>query len=378
MQKIAILGLGLNGMVASILSKQAGFDITIFEEHNLNNYKNDKRTSVLTFKSLQFFKTLGVFDELEKFLSPIFHIYTFEGQKSPVLSLDASDVSANPIGFVVHNYDLKKILLDKIQSLDIKIISKKATYVNTESFIKVSYADAQEDFKLLLNCGGMGFATKEFHFPYNQTAFVFNILHKEDHKTIAVESFAPQGPLAILPLNDKNQSAVIWTLKNDTAKFLKQLKDEDFLSHFKFASKRMGHIGEVVNIISDIKTYSLTLSFEKSQVKDRTILLGDSFNTIHPVAGSSFNMSLKDMQKLYLYLLECKRLGLDVGSFSGLQSFARGNIFNHLQMNAFTHLLVKMFSNSNPLVHSVRSFGVEAIESISPLKAFLLKKTSGI
>jgi len=140
----------------------------------------------------------------------------------------------------------------------------------------------------------------------------------------------------------------------------------------------MGHIGEVVNIISDIKTYSLTLSFEKSQVKDRTILLGDSFNTIHPVAGSSFNMSLKDMQKLYLYLLECKRLGLDVGSFSGLQSFARGNIFNHLQMNAFTHLLVKMFSNSNPLVHSVRSFGVEAIESISPLKAFLLKKTSGI
>ena len=379
MQKIAVLGLGLNGMISSILSKSAGFDVTIFEGENLDKYKQDSRTSVLTFESIEFFKTLGIFENLQKHLSPIFHIYTFEGEKSPILSLDAEDVSSNPFGFVIHNFNLKKVLLEYIKELDIKIVNKKVEeYSCSTSFVNLNCDGMQYEFKLILNCGGGGFAKKTFKMPYNQQAFVFNISHAENHRSIAVESFAPQGPLAVLPLLHQNQSAIIWSLHNQSANFLKQSSSDAFLKHFKFAMQRMGHIGDVKSITSDIKTYPLSLSFNKSQVKEREILLGDAFNSIHPVAGSSFNMSIKDMKNLHNHLQKSLKLGLDIGSFHELTNFARSNLKHHAEMNLFTHSLVKIFSTPSPLIKTIRSIGVEVIESVTPFKKFLMKKASGI
>ena len=379
MQKIAVLGLGLNGMISSILSHKSGFDVIIFESGNLNKYKEDKRTSVLTFESIKFFKSLNIFDDLQEFLSPIFHIYTFEGKKSSILSLDAQDVSPDPFGFVIHNFELKKVLLNYINQLGIKIINTTLEgYQASSNFVKVVFDGKEENFKLILNCGGKNIEKKTFHKSYNQTAFVFNIAHTEDHRSIAVESFAPQGPLAVLPLEKPTESAVIWTVKNQTAKFLNNASSNLFLEHFKFAMQRMGHIGEVLNIKTDLKTYPLEISFNKSQVKEREILLGDAFNSIHPVAGSSFNMSIKDMKNLNLYLTKAFKLGLDIGSSYELKTFAKANLRHHIEMNTFTHTLVQMFSTSNQAVKCLRNIGVECIENSKLIKTFLIKRASGI
>ena len=41
---------------------------------------------------------------------------------------------------------------------------------------------------------------KENKSSYGQEAYVTQILHKEDHKNIALEKFLPGGPLAVLPM----------------------------------------------------------------------------------------------------------------------------------------------------------------------------------
>ena len=39
---------------------------------------------------------------------------------------------------------------------------------------------------------------------YKQKAFTFNIEHEKTHNNLAIEKFLEEGPLAILPINRKN------------------------------------------------------------------------------------------------------------------------------------------------------------------------------
>ena len=376
MQKVAVLGLGLNGLISSIVSAKSGFDTTIFEHGNLEEYKNDKRTSVLTFESMQFLFDLGLKEAISSHLSPIFHIYTFEGKKSSILSFDAPDISSNPFGYVIHNFDLKRVLLDEVERLQLKIINKR---VKTAENGEVELEDGERHkFNLVLKCLGKGSAKTRFNIDYKQIAFVFNISHEENHRNIAVESFSPQGPLAVLPLSNPLNSGVIWTLQEQSAEFLKRASKEVFLDYFKNAMSRMGHVGNVVDILGDVKSYPLSISLAKSQVFERTLLLGDCFNAIHPVAGSSFNMSIKDIKNLQKYLQKALSLGLDIGGLTELERFAKSNLRHHVEMNLVTHSLIRLFSNANPLIKCVRDFGIEGVESMPHIKKFLMKRASGL
>jgi 2-octaprenyl-6-methoxyphenol hydroxylase len=377
MQSVAVLGLGLNGLIAGILSAKLGLKTTIFEGGSLESYKNDTRTSVLTFESIEFLAELGLKEGLTPFLSPIFHIYTFEGvQKSPILSFDAPEISPNPFGYVVHNFDLKAFLLKEIARLGVEIVNKSVKYAENG---EVELEDGTKNrFKLVLNCLGKGSSKMKFNVDYKQTAFVFNISHTQEHKNIAVESFAPQGPLAVLPLQNPLQSGVIWTVQEPSADFLKNASHEVFLAYFKEAMARMGHIGQVVEVLGGIRSYPLSISLAKNQALPRTLLLGDCFNSIHPVAGSSFNMSVKDMKNLHNYLKKSLSLGLDIGGLTELERFAKGNLRHHIEMNLITHSLIRLFSNSNPLLKAVRNAGLEAVETLSPIKKFFMKRASGL
>lgn len=379
---MCVIGLGLNGIVSAIACKQAGFEVQVFESGKLDGYKDDRRTSVLTFETVEFFKMLGLYEKIKDHIAPIFHIYSFEESQKFVLSFDSGVVSENPFGFVIHNSSLKKALISALNELSIKIIPNKIeSVIAKESFAKVILdTKAELDFKLILNCKGKNQVQEDNRkvFPYKQDAFVFNIKHEKEHKNIAVESFTASGPLAILPLISQNESSIIWTVTTNSSAFLKTLPQQEFLNIFAQKVGRMGHIGKVLEITDEIKSYPLSLSFLSSQIQDRTMLIGDIFNTIHPVAGSGFNMSVKDIKNLYHSLIECKRLGLDIGSFTVLSQISRKNLKTHIEMNLFTHFLVKIFSNSNNFLRLARQFGLKTVEEISILKRFFMKKASGI
>ena len=384
MQKIGIIGLGLNGLIASISMKIAGFEVASFETSEASFLTKDNRTSALTFETIEFFKELQIFDELKDFIAPIKHIYTFEITQAPILSFESEKVSENPFGYVVQNSKLKEVLIKKLNSLEIPIISSKISNLeSTNNFHNISLENGDSiKCKLILNCSGKASASfstgKRHEFDYNQTAFVFNISHEKEHQNIAIESFSPEGPIAILPLLTQLNSAVILTVKTETGEYLKSVSKENFLEEFKKMTSRMKHVGQIFEITSDFKSYPLALSFKASQVGKRMLLLGDCFNTIHPVAGQAFNMSLKDIKNLYSEGKIAIKLGLDVGGETFLTKLSRKNLKHHIEMNLFTHFLVKIFSNQSKVLKVLRNFGIEVLEKTSPLKKFLMKKASGI
>ena len=350
MQKIGVIGLGLNGLISAIAMKVAGFEVVAFESENREFLATDSRTSALTFETIEFFKELKLYEQIANFIAPINHIYTFEGNEKPILEFDANEVSQNPFGFVIHNSKLKEVLLKRFDALQIPIVSTKIIQINCEeSFAKISLeTDEEIKVKLVLNCSGKtskiikGLEFKSKIFDYNQTAFVFNISHELYHKNIAIESFSSGGPIAILPLISPLNSAVIWTVRTETADYLKTLSESEFLNTFKNIAARMKHIGNI-ETLTKVKSYPLSLSFNASQIHERVFSLGDSFNSIHPVAGQAFNMSLKDTKNLYSEGKNAITLGLDIGGKTMLSSVARKNLKHHIEMNLFTHFLVNIF-----------------------------------
>ena len=381
-------------MTTAIACANAGYSVAIIDNSEFSDakFETDKRTSALTANTLKFFTELGL--EFQKSqLGIIDHIYTFESTAKPVLSFDSAE--SNHIGAVCFNSDLKSILLNKIKQNPLISIHEHATVTNASCdlhFITISAITKNaEKFlfksKLLLACDGKSskIATinniKKYSIPYNQVAFIFNISHTQNHKNIAVESFNPNGPFAILPLANPTQSAIIWTISCESAKILDKYQtqgNEIFTDLLKQNLARMRHIGEFAGIISEVQKYNLAISCLKTQISDRTFFVGDAYNAIHPVAGQSFNMSIKDIQKLRTSLINCKKLGLDFGSHSVLQNIAKSNITHHIAMNLFTDVMVRAFSNKSEILKTLRNFGVIVANNIPQINSILLKNASGL
>lgn len=369
--KIAVLGFGLNGLMCAIAFAHAGFEVEIYEEGDLESYRADLRTSVLTAQTLDFLKEFELLEGIKKHSAAINHIYTFEGSEDPVLAFDSYE---KEFGVVIANFELKRILIEKVHSLKIRINqSKVENIVQTESFAFIN----EEQYKLIFDCTGKK-KNSDVMLDYKQIAFIFNISHTIPHKNIAVESFNPQGPLAILPMQNPLTSGVIWSVKTSSSQYLQNLPRGEFLNLFKHYAKRMEHIGEVQEITSQIKSYPLALTFQKSWYEGRIVKIGDALNSIHPVAGQAFNMSVQDIKNFYFALQEATTLGLDVGGESFVKSVLKRNLPHHLEMNIFTHLLVRTFSNDNNFLKFARNTVIEGLENFKPAKQFLIKKASGV
>lgn len=376
MQKIGVIGLGLNGLITTLAAHRAGCNVEAFETKiALESYSQDTRTSLISAQTINFFQEMGIYEKLKSFLSPIFHIYAFEENRDTVLSFDSSQ----PYGFVAPNNLLKETLFSEITRLQIEIHNENVTDTAEDgSFIKVHSSEKEKEYKLLLDCSGKSKILSRQNFPYEQEAIVFNIKHEEDHRNIAVESFTPGGVLAILPLLEKTESAVIWNIRENSSFYLRQLESPEFLKIFKEKAQRMKHIGEIMEIITPPRSYPLALSFSAPQNRGRTFLIGDSYNTIHPVAGQAFNMSVKDIKNLYHGLGEAIKLGLDIGSFTFLSAMARKNLKHHISMNLFTHFTIKIFTSRNGIVKTLRSIGVKGLEEMSFLKKIIARRASGL
>ena len=67
-------------------------------------------------------------------------------------------------------------------------------------------------------------------------------------------------------------------------------------------------------MIGEKKTFPLYLRFLRDTIDNRKVFIGDSAQSIHPLAGQGLNLGLRDVACLFDILLEGKKLGLDIGS----------------------------------------------------------------
>ena len=197
---------------------------------------------------------------------------------------------------------------------------------------------------------------------YGQIALLARVSSDRPHGHIAYERFTPMGPVALLPVGD--EFGLVWTVSAQEAERIKQLDDEKFLSEFQETFG--GYAGKFSKLHSRFH-FPLRLRYADRTVTDRTVLIGNAAQALHPVAGQGFNLGLRDADQLANLLRDLAADG-DCGDANLLRRYQRSRKPDTRAGILFTDALVRAFSNDHPLLRLSRGVGLAALQFLPPAR----------
>ena len=175
--------------------------------------------------------------------------------------------------------------------------------------------------------------------------------------------FLKEGPLAILPINEKNFSFV-WSVSNK----LKNKNINDFVYN-----KLKKILGNKTNInINKIITYPISFKFNSIFSKNNSLVLGDGSYNVHPVAGQGFNLIIRDIMKLFQFIEYNQSLGLPIKDSEIIKKFVSSrkpeNLLFGLGIN-----LTNSFFKQNKITSPIKDFILSDINKFNFLKEMSIK-----
>ena len=377
---ITIIGGGLVGLCAALLMQHPQRRVTVLEAGQFTQSAStplNARSIALSGSSLQIFKALGLWSEIKNLAAPIRHIHISARGRWGVTRLRAAELELEALGYVIESQQLGQCLLQAVEASDNIEICNQAAFASIEQTDKVTVAyhhqgklHQLESSIALIADGADSQARSALGIgqqlvDYAQSAIICNLEVGEPLVDHAYERFTEQGPLAMLPLGG-NRYACVYTLSPQRADILLALDDADFIEALQASfGFRLGYIERVGQRFC----LPLQRSRAESLARGRCFLVGNAANALHPVAGQSFNLSLRDLASLYELLA---RQNLSALEPEALQTIAGGyQDLRDKEQRAVIRLgdgLVTLFSNDLPLLGSARAAALGLLDMLPPLK----------
>lgn len=375
MQKnIVILGAGLSGMITAIAFAHQHIKVVLLEKSSMQ-FPLDQRTTALTNTSKAFFTEIGIWNELQQYVSPIQDIYVLDNKAPQMLHFAEKESRQDALGYMVENRNLRKVLEKLIRHpmIDLRL-EVDYTLDLLDDRCKVDELDAE----LAILCEGKNSKLKQRYFQnsvnksYGQSAMTMITRHDKPHEGTAVEHFMPHGVFAILPLRNPYQSSIVWAEPTNLASIYAKMPKEELATHL---ANRFGEFLGKVEIVSEVQYFPLGASITKNYYNKRLVLLGDAAHTIHPLAGQGLNQGIKDIEELTKIVSRNRAVGLLINQTT-LQEYENKRKFDNYAMYLITDNLNRFFCNNLPVLRNIRKLGLSVIENLPIAKKLLVKYTT--
>lgn len=377
MSDVLIVGAGPVGAVCALALQQQGIAVQMLEAQP-QEVRGDTRTLALSHGARLILDRLGVWDTLDD-VTPITRIHISQRGALGVARLAAEDAALPALGYVLPYAALIRALQHALAGSRIAV----------EHGVAVEHIEAGADAGAIQTSGGRSLAAPlvvvadggrsgharlaaaapqpKIEHDYGQTAVVCEVQTELPHANQAFERFTPEGPVALLPKDDRY--ALVWTARSDDARWIAAMPDAEFLSAlYRHFGGRQGLFLDA----SPRKTFPLKLAYTGSTAADRVVRIGNAAQTLHPVAGQGFNIGLRDAWELASRCGDTPREAL--GSAAMLAAYARGRRLDVIGGLGFTDFLVRVFSNDLAPLRHARGLGLLALEGLPPLKRFVARR----
>ncbi|QXK92328.1 FAD-dependent monooxygenase [Neoehrlichia mikurensis] len=378
---VIVLGGGVNGIIAGIGLTQKGISTAIIDTNSCLLSTIGNKVFALSKKSQEILQNINIWKDIKKYC-PVHDILIYDSDSPISIHYNDKIVHQNSMGYIVEGNHLASILKKHLEKLDIYTSTIYQSISVKEDFAEIILNNKKSLRASLIVCAEgknsrmrtlLKIPTIEYDFQ--QSCIVCNISHKNNHNNTAIEYFLPNGPLAILPMDNYNTSSIAWTEKSNIVKMLTKLSKEDF--EIVLQKKCKNYLKDI-KLKSNILSYPVFLTFAKKMYKNRTILIGDAAHCIHPIAGQGLNLGLRDIDRLISNIESAIINGIDIGSDYILQNICRDRYFDNFSMTFATTGLNAIFSNKSCIIKIIRNIGMFSIENSPILKKILIKHAMGI
>ena len=161
---------------------------------------------------------------------------------------------------------------------------------------------------MIINCDSSNqitrkYFTKKIIKSYNGHAFTTIIKHRKILNNAATQIFTKKGPLAFLPISNR-ETSIVYSVHNSIDKKKENIRKLIEDKNFKY---------EIINI-NKINSFKLSSMNLRSYYHNNILAFGDLLHRVHPLAGQGFNMTIRDIKLLLNIIKNKKDVGLPLDS----------------------------------------------------------------
>ena len=345
------------------------------------------RPLALSLASQHVLASLGVWEAVDSRATPIESIHVSEAGRFGAVRLEAAECGVARFGSVAAADMLGTALRDAVArrstvhgtrgriadasvSTD-RVTSRVAGEAGGESFpfsasLLVVADGGRSELREAL---GIGTVVRD----YRQHAIASVVTARAPHACTAFERFMPGGPAALLPMGGTHYG-LVWCCGEDEANRLAGLPEQDFAEALDAVFA--GRLGGFAST-GERMTFPLKLVRARRIVADRTVLIGNAANHLHPVAGQGFNLGMRDVACLAEAIVESRREGCGPGDASTLERYRRWRAPDHAAVARFTDALVGIFGHRCSPLAPLRAPALAALDRTPPLKRALARYAMG-
>ena len=296
---VCILGNSLTALTLAKALVNSEIDVEIL--YNKKNYKiSNTRTIGIAKNNIDFFNNNII--DIEKIIWKLKKIEIFsENLKEEKL-----------INFETNNDQLFSILKNsKLYELLKNNLSKSKFF--RSKFLNYKNLSFLNKYELIINCDPYNYITNRYFSKkiikeYNGYAYTTIITHNKILNDTAVQVFTKKGPLAFLPISNK-QTSIVYSFYSSNKKKEENVDQLIKDKNFKYKIKS-------INKINSFELKSLNL---RSYYHKNILAFGDLLHRVHPLAGQGFNMTIRDIEILLMIIKKRIDLGLSLDSSVNLE-----------------------------------------------------------
>jgi 2-octaprenyl-6-methoxyphenol hydroxylase len=355
--RVCILGYGLSSLtLAKALVNQNIYVEIICQKKNQKI--NLSRTLGISKSNINFFNENII--NIEKLLWKLnkIEIYTDNLKNEKLLNFEKND---DQIFSIIKNHKLHQVLEKNL--IKSKYFKKRYFKSDNLSFLK--------DYNIIINCNYLyNFTNKYFSKKiikeYDSIAYTTTINHEKILNNTAVQIFTKRGPLAFLPISNK-ETSIVYSVHNSVKK-VNDINELIKQYNLKYKIKK-------INKIENFKLKSLNL---RSYYHKNILAFGDLLHKIHPLAGQGFNMTIRDIKVLLNVIKNKLDLGLELDS-SVNKEFEKNVKYKNFIFSNGVDLIHEFFNFERKTKNSVLSKSIQILgKNSSTNKAFIKIADKGI
>lgn len=382
---VVIAGSGLVGTLAAVVLQQVKpqWHIELIETRREQQQTNDPRALALSRRTVWAFQQYGLWSTIAKLVPNLashaiekIHISDTTGPGSA--KLEQREFGDEALGYVVPAQAVMGALSQKRDELNIPVRYETTIshIAGSKSSLTLRLNDKEElATKLLLSCDGSAsqmrelLGVDEFTQDYEQMAIAAEIEVDPKHQQVAYERFTPQGPMALLPIGNR-QYSMVWCGEHQDVQRLMELPEKEFLNA---AMNRFGSRAGVFKRADRLAAFPLKKITVDRFCGYRWALLGNACHTLHPVAGQGYNLGVRDV----IVLAERVRNEIDPGKNEVLTRYQKARETDYRNVVGFTDSIVHIFSSQDKLASFARRCGLKSLRLCGGLRNTFASKAMG-